>query len=285
VRAAIFGPASIPTLGHIAAGLDALGFRLTRHEDRGAYSIGDCEPRRFDFVVTDGIRGPMRVMRDEYVMAGIPVLVTDLGFLRRDRGFYQIGVDGLNWLPPKPCPPDRFKALEVVLHRKRPGGDYILITGQKPGDGSHHMSAGELAKMYRGWIDEIRGQTDREIVFRPHPKEGSAHGEVRLEGVTHDLPSDEKSGGLAEAIAGAWCVVTHNSTTGTDALIAGVPVFSDPGAQYGALANIGWEALEAPSFPTAKARRDHFARVAYAQWTLDELADGSAVEFILEAIA
>jgi hypothetical protein len=68
-------------------------------------------------------------------------------------------------------------------------------------------------------------------------------------------------------------------------LLAGVPVFCDPRAMYAQLANLDLAALEEPFFPSAEERWAYFARLAWAQWTLDELRTGAPLQFLLDAAA
>lgn len=278
MRVVIYGPASNGGLGFLADGFKALRHEVRWREDRGAYRKGEVED--FDLAVTDGVRPPMNIMRDDYVAAGIPVWVTDLGYVRRDLGYLQLGVNRLNWIPEIECPPDRWNALGVELQPRR-HGEYILITGQKPDDGQHLMSEMELWLLYTNIVTELRKHTDREIVFRPHPWCNY----MAIDRARIDKPTDIKSGGLAEAIAGAHAVVTYNSTSATDALIAGVPVFCHESAQASGIANNDLSQIENPYFPSDEVRQLHFNRVGYSQWLVRELESGIAAEFVLRAMS
>lgn len=279
MRVVIFGSPALGGLPFLAEGLQKLGCSVTWREDRAAYKPKYAEPDLFDCAVTDGIREPMKTMCEEYTALGLPVLVMDLGYLNRWDGYHQLGLNRLNWMPEEECPSDRFYRLGIDL-KPQSGGDYILITGQKPYDGQHHMGPEELVAMYSDWVREIRQRTDREIVFRPHPKGY----DLKVPGVTLGLPTNLTSGGLDEAIAGAHCVVTYNSTSATDALIAGKPVFCHESAQASSLANSDLSNIERPRFPSDQERQQHFNRVAYSQWLAQELESGEAAQFILEAI-
>lgn len=279
MRIVAYGPASLGGLGFLAEGLECLGHSIEWRTDRGAYRRGCEDVHDFDLALTDGVRGSMREMCEDAAQAGVPVFVTDLGYIRRDLGYFQVGIGRLNWLPAVNCPPDRWKALDVSLSKRAPG-EYVLITGQKPGDGSHHMDANQLTALYQGWVEEISKYTDRPIWFRPHP----SGRDIRLSGVEHDIPAIGPSNGLKQAIAGAHAVVTYTSTSGTDALLAGKPVFCDPGAQCAPIANTDFSQIENPFMPTIPQRRKHFSKVAYAQWTHGELQDGTAARFLLDLI-
>jgi len=276
VRAVIYGSREIRTLKALAVGLCSLGWSITWREDRDAYKAKQEGPLDFDLAVTEGIRGPMGVMCGEYTALGIPVLISDAGFVRRDLHYFQLGANRLNWFPDFDVPGDRWKRLDVLL-RPHHAGTYILITGQKPGDAAHGLSTNELQALYHKWAQELRKLTERPVRFRPHPRGPEARPDA-LEAIPWVS--------LAEDLAGAHALVTWNSTSATDALIAGTPAFVlGPNAQAEELANTDLQFIAAPYFPEDPVRRDFFHRVAYAQWTLEELQDGTALEFTLGAIA
>jgi hypothetical protein len=114
MRVVIYGPESCGALGFMAEGARARGHHVLFREDRQAYKRNYVEADKFDLAVTDGLREPMDLMRDEYKATGLPVLVTDLGFFRCRPG-YQVGLWQLNWLPDFECPSDRFDSLNIQL--------------------------------------------------------------------------------------------------------------------------------------------------------------------------
>lgn len=70
--------------------------------------------------------------------------------------------------------------------------------------------------------------------------------------------------------------MTLCSTTGLDALLAGVPAVAElPDRAV-------WGELSGESLPSMADRLALFSRIAYAQWTLDEIASGVAIQFTLD---
>jgi len=65
---------------------------------------------------------------------------------------------------------------------------------------------------------------------------------------------------------------------GHEALLRGVPVFCDSSAIYAPWANTDITELAEPEFTDTE---DYFNRVGYAQWSMSEIADGTALEFEL----
>lgn len=280
MRIVVYGAGNLGALGFIAEGFLALGDQVWFREDRQAYKRKYVEADKFDLAITDGLRAPMDLMRDEYKEVGLPVLVTDLPYIRQnDEPFWQIGQYRLNWLPDFDCPADRLNSLPVEL-LPRKSGEYIVIAGQKPEDAQHYMDEVTLQHMYQQWVDEISLHTDRTIVFRPHPRCQA----MRLEGVEHDIPTDKKNGGLPALLENAHCLVAYNSTSITEAIMAGVPCFAMGDAQALPLCNTDLSQIESPQFPSDPVRHQHFCRVAYSQWSAAELQSGEAVQFYKDKV-
>lgn len=245
----VYANAECQEAGALCAGLAACGHRAVT---RSLADHSDGQTERFDAVIVVGLRGRGGAVLADYTAAGVPVLVIDLGYMARD-AYYQIGLGGLNRVPEFACPADRFNALGLTVHAR--GGDpegYVLVLGQMPGDAAHGLDEPAL----RAWADAMREQYPG-ARYRPHPLSGE--------------PVD---GSLAAALKGARLVVTLNSNAGHESLLAGVPVIAHAPAAYAALAG--------PNLPTVAERRAYFERLAYAQWTLAEMADGTAARFLFE---
>lgn len=214
-----------------------------------------------------GLRGRSRDVLNAYRAKNVPVMVIDAGFVRRE-AYWQIGLNGLNWITPSQVINDRWQKLgvDIVKHRK-PGGVHVLVCGQKPGDAQHGIDPERWAEEV---ITEIRRHTTREVVWRPHP---GANTSLR----SADRISYAAGNPIAHDLESAHCVVTYNSNSGHDALLAGVPVFCDPCAIYAECANLDLAEIESPKLP---ARSRYFYRLAYSQWTIDEMESGDPLAFI-----
>jgi hypothetical protein len=126
---------------------------------------------------------------------------------------------------------------------------YALVIGQVDGDAA--LGGLDVAR----WREE----TERELVrlgwrpvFRPHP-----------------VVSRPKRP-LAADLRGAALCVTYNSTTGVEAVLAGVPTVTlDAGA-------MAWPvASHRLGDPASRPEREPWAHdLAWAQWSLDEIASG-----------
>jgi hypothetical protein len=153
--------------------------------------------------------------------------------------------------------PARLAASGAKVRDWRKPGDYVLIT--PPGDRWLHLLDEGFTQ--REWVRRteaaVRAATDRPVRIRFKPSS-----RVRV------VPF------LDEAVR-AWCVVTHQSVTAVEALLAGVPVFvTTPHTAAAPMASLDLSQIETP-------RRDGdrqawAAWLAANQWSLDELRSGEA---------
>jgi len=260
MRWGVYGRDGFPGGQAFADGLSVLGHDacLRSAPDWGPGCVED-----FDAVALYSLQGKGEQILAEYRALDVPVIVLDYGYVARANyahdwktGHWQASLNGLGVIPPFACPSDRFEALGVKIRAR--GGDpkgYALVCVQTPGDKSHGMSRDEL----RAWCQALDWPN---MVIRPHPLADGDYGLPVCEAET-----------LEEALAGARCVVTLNSNAGHEALLAGVPVESTLSAPYSELSG---------SLPSVEVRQAYFNRVAYGQWTWDEMRSGVAQAFIID---
>jgi hypothetical protein len=233
-------------------------------------SVSDAGPdcfEPFDVVVIFGLQGKGPIVKSVFEKAGVPVVIVDYGYLKRTNhahdwrtGHWQVSVGALNALP-QALDSSRWDALglEVVERGGDPNG-YTLLCVQTTGDASHGMDADGL----QAWCDEQSARWPG-LLVRPHPLQTDRD---------YGLPRC-RAESLADALAGARLVVTANSNTGTDALLAGVPVVATrPGA--------AWAELSGEELPSMADRLNYFHRCAWGQWTWDEFRAGLPQRFLME---
>jgi len=140
---------------------------------------------------------------------------------------------------------------------------YALIMGQVPGDQSlKHVN---FTKWVRDTAAELRTH-GWPVRFRPHP--GDKGGIVGL------WQGEVLRGTLAEALAGAGLVVTFNSNSGVDAVLAGRPtVAMDEGSMVRAVAAHDMRVI-------APDRSAWAARLAWCQYSRAEMESGFCQEAV-----
>jgi hypothetical protein len=222
--------------------------------------IGPDKPQPCDLAVLWGFK------KDACVKSGRRALIMERGYVGdRMKVWTSIGYDGLNGKADfcnADMPPERWE--QNFAHLMKPWRDgraagYVLVMGQVAGDAS--IRGVDIGHWYRETCKKISLAGHR-VAFRPHPLYrrhlGLPHLAVVLKGT------------IEEALRGAKFVVTYNSNSGVDAVLAGVPtVTCDRGSM--AYAVTGHDPAKVPPTPDRSAWA---AAIAYAQWKQDEIRNG-----------
>ena len=183
----------------------------------------------------------------------------DNAFFDCARGrYFRIGLNALQ----SACPiPDfnRLKELGIRALPWRSSGGHVLIVEQS----EYFMrEIACWANGRRGWRDHVvktlGRHTDRELRVRAWLRD-----------------KGKASSSLAEDLVGAWALVTHSSAAANEALLAGVPVFVTGQCVASRLGNRDLAQIEAPIMPD-DCRNEWAAQLAGAQWTDQEMRDGTA---------
>lgn len=208
----------------------------------------------------------------------LDVIVLETGYINRGDGenhHYAAGFNGLNGRADfrnQDMPDDRAIKLRKSGHLRvlnwLNGGEYVVLCGQVPWDASVDNS--DHQTWLQATLERLRSYTKREVVFRPHPK---------ALGVYKPLGCPISTGPLDEVLSRAHAVVTYNSNTGVEALLAGIPVFAgDHGSMCWSVANKSLISVDCPNKPD---RSQWVNDLAYTQWTLEEFRAGEAWRHLL----
>lgn len=236
---------------HQLAHQEAMASGLSRHGIKAVISHS-ANGIRTSHVACWGWRAgrPLRAMGKE-------VLVMERGYLGDRFAWTSLAWNGLNGRGTVYTPDDagaRFRKLYPPVHDWNPAGDYVLIAGQVPGDAALN------GRCLRGWYAaQAAKDWGMPVMFRPHPL-------AARRGGPRAVPKAQTiEGELGIALARAAKVVTFNSNLGVDALVAGKPATADDEG------SMIWSVTD----------RDQWAhRLAWRQWSLEEIADGSAWEVV-----
>lgn len=157
---------------------------------------------------------------------------------------------------------ERFDTM-ATLTPWREDGQYALVCGQVPGDAS--IAGVNIER----WVSEqCRELLDYgyDVRYRPHPQYG---GRFCPRGVSLS------TGSLTDDLSGAAVVVTYNSNSGTDAVLAGVPtVTTDRGSMT-------WDVSTHEIGELYRGERSAWAAwIAWQQWRRDEICNGDAWEYL-----
>lgn len=200
--------------------------------------------------------------------AGGIVLVAENGYLgvdRSDRRIYAIARHAHNGRGQWPRGDgERFARLGIEPRPWRAQGGHILVAPNRsfgmPGGIMDHDWAAQIARA-------LQARTRRPVRVRMHPGN-----------VAPQRP-------LAEDLRDCWAVVIWSSSVGVEALVAGVPVVCCAPWWICKPAAAGPEALQdieqLPGAVQQAARLPALQALAWAQWSVDEIADGTAFRHLL----
>lgn len=246
------------TAGLARHGIDAVPFRANK-------AVGNV-----DFVVTWGWRAG-KPFRDQ----GYNVLVMERGFVGDRFAWTSLGWNGLNgratW-PKAPNDPTRFeKHFGHLVKEWSEREGYALIIGQVKGDAA--LSTVNIDAWYYQAVNAMKAR-GYDVRFRPHPMA------VKRQQRTPNLDVKTIGGSLQEAMGGAAVVVSYNSNSGVEATLAGLPVIAcDHGAMAWPVCAHGLDAeLVRPD------RSQWFSDIAWKQWSLSEIENGTAWELISQCL-
>ena len=154
--------------------------------------------------------------------------------------------------------PERFAALGVELRPWRTQGEHILICPNRS------FGVGEQV-MRVDWAERcqnrLRRATGRPVRIRAHPG--------------NDAPRRP----ISDDLVGAWAVYVWSSTVAAHALAAGIPTFIEAPHQILRPAS----ATGSPDAPVCPDRLPHLERLAWAQWTCEEISRGEPFRYLLPA--
>jgi hypothetical protein len=147
-----------------------------------------------------------------------------------------------------------------------PTTGYALIVGQVAGDMS--LGGTDLQPWYAAASFQLH-KMGWQVRFRPHPVSVQRYQVVPVQG------AETIKGTLEDALAGASVVVTYNSNTGVESVLAGVPTIAmDAGSMAWPVAGHAIDEIVTPD-RTAWAHA-----LAWKQWRREEIADGTAWEHL-----
>lgn len=233
-------------------------------------------------VLWHGRMAKNRQIYEHYRGQGKPVIVIDVGYLRRGVT-WRIGVNHINRLArygnDRDLDLDRPAKLGVGLKRH---GTYpeILIAAQH----SHSHQVADIPSM-AAWahdrISQIRRYTDRPLVLRPHPRDRTDFGKlppgVRLE-IPRPVPGTYDDFDWHDRY---HAVINHNSGPGVLAAIAGVRPVVDTSSLAWPV-SVPAQDIEQPYIID----RDRWLiEISHTEYTLQEIEDGTWLKRLESEIA
>ena len=261
---------------------------LEKHGDTWKVThVLDFEPeqvREADVVFAYNIlTGPTII--EACLTRNVNVLYYDKGYFNRGwdtdnpEVYYRFSANGfhpLHYFQKSPRPSDRWQKLGVELASRRERGRDIVFAGCSAKFAN--LNGFDLDEYASDIVRRIQSLTDRPIIYRPKK---TLEPPRPIPGTVYS----HKRGRIAEDLADAHALVTFSSNAAVDAVLSGVPAFVlGPGIAK-PVSNTDLSKIEEPWFPTDKQRLQWCYDLAYCQWRVDEMEDGSLWTHLKELIA
>lgn len=213
---------------------------------------------------------------DHYRSQGKPVIVIEVGGLRRNKSF-KIGINGINRkadFANQEVDNKRWPLFKHTFKPWNPTGDIIVICGQH--DASEQWKGlPRMSQWIEQQINEIRKYTTRPILVRPHPRNNIQFKENDFKNVKVRLPKrDYKTyddTDFKATLERTWAVVNHSSNPAMEAVINGIPVFVSEDSLCHDVGNIGFSDINTPAMPN---RQNWANMLSYTEWFRNEIQKG-----------
>ena len=215
---------------------------------------------------------------NEYQAKKKPIIVLEVGGIKRNQT-WKIGINGVNReadFANQEYDSERWKKFNIALAPWKQTGSNIIICGQ------HHHSHQwrnnpPMANWFKNQINEIRKHTDKPIIIRPHPRNAIGRlnikewTDVKIGMPVRDFKTYDDTD-FQTLLKSAWTVVNYSSNPAMQAVFAGIPVFvSEASLSY----DVGNSTLSNINNPNMPDRQDWVNKLAYTEWWIDEIKQGT----------
>jgi hypothetical protein len=272
---------------------EAVGAGIAGSGDRFEVSAAAdfVEPSDAELACVFALKGHAKRILQAYRAIGARTLLFDKGLLRASTGmgapmgYWRVSLD--EFMPfgrmmRQQWPASRWIELGVIPHSrseaKRAAAPVIYAGSSQKYCDFHDL--GDATEYARDIIGRMRKQLPgkrggRPIIYRPKPSWPDA---VPIDHTIFSRPPET----LGHLLKSAHALVTHGSHAAIDAIIAGVPaIVLGPGAAR-PVASTNLTALGTPEmpFPSHRERAAWLCAIAWWQWRISEMADGSMWNFL-----
>ena len=257
---------SKPVFDAFHAGALALGHDVVVNGDDGIDVIWS--------VLFHGRMGGNRAIWERNVLQSKPTIVLEVGGIKRGTT-WKVGLNGINrdaFFGNGGNDSSRAEQLGLKLKPWQYEGEKILVCGQHDKSLQWHDMP-PMSQWVMDTIQFIRAQTDRPIIFRPHPRCPLPSIEHEFKNVKrqepHHIPNtyDDFDMGFDNI----WATVSWSSNPGIHSVINGVPAFTGPSSLAFDVAEQNLRNIENPLYGD---RTQWLNDYAWTEFTVEEISQG-----------
>ena len=183
--------------------------------------------------------------------------------LKPDNHYWRICKNKIHATLLQNCKSDRFDKFNIKLQAPRLKGSHILVCPSSAGINGYL----DMPNWTKDTVEKLKRLTDRPIKIRHKPRGRGTSG-----------PS-EATVPLSEDLKDAWVCVTSCSISAIEAQCMGIPVICD---EKSFAKEVGGQELADIENPYFVGCEDWLYSLAYQQFTPEEIANGKAVEILMD---
>ena len=203
-----------------------------------------------------------------------PTIVLEVGGIKRGTT-WKVGLNGINrdaYFGPDNNNDDRHRLLGLSLKPWRTSGEFILIAGQHD-KSLQWKDMPAMATWVHDTITFIRAQTDRPIIFRPHPRCPLLAIEHDFKDVKRQTPKQIQNtyDDFDMQFDNIWATVSWSSNPGIHSVINGVPAFTGPSSLAFDVAEQNLRNIDNPLYCD---RTQWLNDYAHTEYTIEEISQG-----------
>ena len=203
-----------------------------------------------------------------------PTIVLEVGGIKRGTT-WKVGLNGINrdaYFGPSGNSSDRMRLLGLQVKPWKYDGEHILIAGQHD-KSLQWKDMPAMATWVHDTITFIRAQTDRPIIFRPHPRCPLPAIEHDFKGVKRQDPKQIKDtyDDFDMQFNNIWATVSWSSNPAIHSIINGVPAFTGPSSLAFDVAEQNLRNIENPLYCD---RTQWLNDYAHTEYTIGEISQG-----------
>ena len=203
-----------------------------------------------------------------------PTIVLEVGGINRGTT-WKVGLNGINrdaYFGPSGNSSDRVRLLGLQVKPWKYDGEYILVCGQHD-KSLQWKDMPAMATWVHDTITFIRAQTDRPIIFRPHPRCPLPAIEHDFKGVKRQDPKQIKDtyDDFDMQFNNIWATASWSSNPAIHSIINGVPAFTGPSSLAFDVAEQNLRNIENPLYGD---RTQWLNDYAHTEYTIGEISQG-----------
>ena len=212
---------------------------------------------------------------DTFIKQNKKVIVLEVGALFRGTT-WKVGINGINrdaTFPKGNNNSDRATQFELELKPWNTDGSKIVICTQHD-KSEQWTNMPTINQWVSNMINDIRAYTDKEIIIRPHPR-----CKINIPGVTVQAPKQIPGtyDDFDLEFDDVYAVVNWSSNPATQAVMAGIPVYTGP-------SSLAWDVsikdLQNINDPKLHDRTQWLNNLAYTEWSVPEISQGIPIKHL-----